>query len=256
MGKRSDLLQVQEEDNVKKVKKSSSSKKDVSPMLSQWAKATSPNEIRTVKSEVKKTKKLSDRRTKQMQRREEENIRNSQEVKLLKELVELAESTNVDVKALLSVVDSLVENGSTTMNGKEEKNYRLLWVGSDDSICHVGTSLHNVPLARLQEIFLTLTNRNVELYEVIRILGPFPNVKNTLRGTVSKSKFTYTSMIDGTGKEILADEDKQVPLDILLATDNVLIWRVPNKDSEDGKDLLVFLREFDMDTRLEALRVA
>merc|ERR1712157_511157 len=161
----------------KKVKKSSSSKKDVSPMLSQWAKATSPNEIRTVKSEVKKTKKLSDRRTKQMQRREEENIRNSQEVKLLKELVELAESTNVDVKA-------------------------LLWVGSDDSICHVGTSLHNVPLARLQEIFLTLTNRNVELYEVIRILGPFPNVKNTLRGTVSKSKITYTSMIDGTGKEI------------------------------------------------------
>ena len=69
-------------------------------------------------------------------------------------------------------------------------DYTLAWVGSDDAICHVGTGLHKVPLARLQDIFLTVgnvgvTNNAWRMMEVIRILGPFPNVRNTLLGSVT-----------------------------------------------------------------------
>ena len=35
-------------------------------------------------------------------------------------------------------------------------NYSLAWVGSDEAICHLGTGLHKVPLARLQDIFLSV----------------------------------------------------------------------------------------------------
>jgi hypothetical protein len=75
-------------------------------------------------------------------------------------------------------------------------------VGSEDAISHIGTGLHKVPLARLQEVFLSAlgtttskkSNKNnnnknrIELSEVIRLLGPFPNVKRTLQLTIQIQK--------------------------------------------------------------------
>ena len=72
-------------------------------------------------------------------------------------------------------------------------------MGSDVAICHVGTGLHKVPLARLQEVFLSCLGRNrLEVLEVIRILGPFPNVKNVLQGA---AKVGSGSRGGGSSKE-------------------------------------------------------
>jgi hypothetical protein len=180
-------------------------------------------------------------------------------------------------------------------------SYRLAWVGSDDALCHIGTGLHKVRLARLQEVFLILgPNSHLQMYEVIRIIGPFPNIKNTLLGTgsVDKTKsqeplsrtrrilnnndpdsnavtvqpwrITWNSMIDGTGKEILAGTQvRTVNLDILWSDPSLLVCAAArsNEDEkgdrgnrlplfhDEGKDLLVFVRETEVENKLNALRV-
>jgi hypothetical protein len=205
---------------------------------------------------------------------------------------------NINDRVLLPTVKSLLASGTTTTS------YRLAWVGSDGAVCHVGTSLHKVPLARLQEIYLSLggggtvgLNKNKwELMEVIRILGPFPNVRNTLRGNVVgltrggkgderevvNMEISYTSMIDGTGKEILASSSggggngrdgkrgnagaKQVNLDVWFANDRAIVCSVPTSErddgrggdpfGEDGSNLLYFVAEDDLEGALEKLRAA
>jgi hypothetical protein len=206
---------------------------------------------------------------------------------------------NANDRVLLPTLKSLLASVTTTTS------YRLAWVGSDDAVCHVGTSLHKVPLARLQEIYLSLggggsvgLNRNKwELMEVIRILGPFPNVRNTLRGNVVglnrggkgdgdrevvNMEISYTSMIDGTGKEILAsssggggdgrdgkrsnDGAKRVNLDVWFANDRAIICSVPTSIEDDGRggdpfcgdgsNLLYFVAEDDLEGALEKLRAA
>ena len=133
---------------------------------------------------------------------------------------------------------------------------------------------------------MTIGKSRLEMYEVIRILGPFPNVKNTLKGDISTTKskskssavdlqsilrITYDSMIDGTGKEILAgkeDNIRNVELKTLFASEDIIICQIPSTvDVENGNtyedgfgsngsNLLVFALEEDLDIKLEMLRVA
>merc|ERR1712157_401428 len=103
--------------------------------------------------------------------------------------------------------------------------------------------------------FLSFFKSAVEVYEVIRVIGPFPNVKNTLKGNIVNinnniANILYTSMIDGTGKEVLAgkeENEKNVPIDVILATENIIVWKVPDDDSKgnnaNGDDYLIFIRE-------------
>lgn len=184
------------------------------------------------------------------------------------------------------------------MSSKEDPqpSYRLAWVGSDDAICHIGTSLHKVPLARLQEMYVLFGYNKWELLEVIRILGPFPNVRNTLKGGLKVKKLagvgggggierregvrmeiSYTSMIDGTGKEILAgkeDNVKVVNLDVWFANEKAIVCTIPSTASSDdgdgdesetgggdplsgdGSNILFFVAEENLDEELEKLRAA
>ncbi len=206
-------------------------------------------------------------------------------------------------------------------------NYRLAWVGSDASVCHIGTGLHKVPLARLQEVFLSFQPRNrLRLLEGIRGLGPFPNIKNRLQGThesvlidnpvleasgstgSSSSQLPWqqweidwTSMIDGVGKEILAgnsDRVRKVSLQVAFCHPKVLVAVIPPTTTtttttataaslamgknqrgggggssskskvsstqvirtdpleDNGAHVLVFVRDEEMDDKLEKLRVA
>ena len=209
----------------------------------------------------------------------------------------LITSNNIPVPVLLQQIQSLTQLASPltlkTIFNSSAKDYKLAWVGSDDAICHVGTGLHKVPLARLQEIFLTVgrdvnsgKSKTVRLMEVISILGPFPNVRNTLQGEVVNQKtqesakkedplrkdsirIMYDSMMDGLGKEIGAGTDdnlRYVDLDVVFADARALVCVVPsdgdgdtNSDgvfSEDGKNVLLFLKEDDLNYRLEELRAA
>ncbi|KAL7487282.1 hypothetical protein ACHAW6_012878 [Cyclotella cf. meneghiniana] len=243
---------------------------------------------------------------------------NSAKINEILESIELILSTpNCDVPQLLSCITSLVDaDGSTHLvlpnlksilskrpSSKDEKqpSYRLAWAGSDASICHIGTSLHKVPLARLQEIYLCLGYNRWELLEVIRILGPFPNVRNTLRGEVKVAKrkgtgfasggdgggvgvlldsagreairmtIAYNSMIDGTGKEILAgkqDNVKYVMLDVWFANEKAIVCTIVPTEEEEGEAMsdpltsrsgemvLLFVAEENLEEELEKLRAA
>ena len=81
-------------------------------------------------------------------------------------------------------------------------------------------------------------------------------------------RVTYTSMIDGTGKELLAGTDAQtVDLDVWYASERALVCTVPREETEggdkgedplagDGADVLLFVAEEDVDGQLEKLRAA
>jgi hypothetical protein len=189
------------------------------------------------------------------------------------------------VKELLSIQESSSNNSNNNNDlrrillNKERSNYRLAWVGSDDAICHIGTGLHKVPLARMQEVFLNCIGKNrLEILEVISLLGPFPNIKNTLLGTAKMINSSSTnnnscmmqivmdSMIDGTGKEILAgteDNIRRVDLQVAFCDERVIVAVVPNDNdnndnplNDDGKRVLLFVKENDLDEKLDALRVS
>ncbi|KAG7345795.1 hypothetical protein IV203_033326 [Nitzschia inconspicua] len=233
---------------------------------------------------------------------------------LIPKLEQVLEEQSGQLDDILNVVQELLLVPSTVsfkqlFGSSRSSNFRLAWVGSDDAICHVGTGLHKVPLARLQEVFfIAKGNNRIELLEVIRLLGPFPNVKNTLQGRISDDaskndglvQIVMDSMVDGTGKEIMAgtaDNIRRIDLQIQLITEKVLILVVPDtttttttgmEDSsvnnkfgqrqqrqsskqplskerprrrndpleESGKHVLVFVKEDDLDTKLDALRVS
>lgn len=247
------------------------------------------------KKNKKNQKNKSERRSRQAQRKEEENqIRKKVQstISSLESLLEVESNRDVDgiLQKIRDLTDMTSESVGSSMKalclGAKRINYRMIWAGSDEAICHVGTGLHKVPLARLEEIFMTIGKSRMEMYEVIRILGPFPNVKNILKGDVAtmKSKtqlsqsqpvlqICYDSMIDGTGKEILAGKEENtraVEVLTLFASEDIIVCQTPGtskneNDKEDpyengigvnGSNLLLFALEEDMETKLKSLRVA
>lgn len=247
-------------------------------------------------SSQKKSKKRSPRKA-----LEEE--RSSKVQQLVKEFQGALESSEKDVfSAVEPSLRSLLRLQSTNFrqitNAARSTDYRLAWVGSDDALCSICTGLHKVPLARMQEVFLTVGNRGrVQMQEVIRILGPFPNVKNTLDGTgiikrldggsggnsdddidTVNWQVTWTSMIDGTGKELLANKEENtrvVDLHVCFCDPTILLAVVAPADKAVGGDrsssssssrrqdpleskgqhVLVFVQDDGMEEKLEKLRV-
>mgnify|MGYP005850417245 CR=1 FL=1 len=241
-----------------------------------------------------KKKKNPTKNALKMSQKEEQNTVVMELVEKLEDILETAaeKKQSADIDTILSPIRTLMAQPQANGNlrqliaGNKRLNYRLAWVGSDDAICHIGTGLHKVPLARLQEIFLSCMGKSrLEVYEVIRIIGPFPNVRNTLEGaakvgkrnvvydpqdeekTVSELKITYDSMIDGTGKQITAgmeDNVRKVDMHIAFCDENAIVAIVPPLEGGDartdllednGAHVLFFAREEMLDEKLDALRV-
>lgn len=283
-----------------KGKSTTTKEANISPALSEWmatqeqqgsdsrveAAATTTTTATTDDSASTKTRKKSSNkptRIKQSARKVAEDARDERVEAIVKELDELLKA-KPSIDAILGLVRQLLDlptaNFKQLSATAQRQDFRLAWVGSDDSVCHVGSGLHKVPLARLQEVFLSFCGRNrVEVQEVIRILGPFPNVKNTLQGqsaftrqedAVVEWRLTWDSMVDGTGSEILAGKDenvRRVDLQVYFASPSVLVAVVPPDNDnvltrrsdplqENGKHVLVFVREDNLTEQLEALRVA
>jgi hypothetical protein len=292
--KRGELGKVAVEVTPKSPKHSKPSKKSgatVSPALAEWA--ASASDVVGMKSttmtsdadtstpfEEPTKKKSSSRRVKQSARKEEEKEQDQAVLRILSDLEDKLEkkATLEDIlngiRPLLSIARG--NNLRQLTASAKQLNYRLAWVGGDDSLTYIGTGLHKVPLARMQEVFLTLHGRNrIELLEVIRIIGPFPNVRNILQGgsSVKSSEEDFVeweivmdSMIDGTGKEILAgteDNIRRVKLQVYMADSNAILAMVPPESGgfredpleDDGAHILLFVREEDLDAKLEMLRV-
>jgi hypothetical protein len=242
---------------------------------------------------------------KNSRRRERTKIRQaSNDMKILQiqksinDITQLISSKNLPVENLVSKIKSLTQLPSPitlkALLNQKARDYSLAWVGSDEAICHIGTGLHKVPLARLQDIFLTIgrdgsgEGKTLRLMEVIRILGPFPNVRNTLEGKITKMntqenenaavnkrvlrkdviQICYDSMMDGLGKQITAgtvDNLRYVDLEVLFADERALVCVVPSQAQsstgdgsigEKGENVLFFLKEDDLDYKLEELRAA
>ncbi len=230
----------------------------------------------------------SDRRIKQSQRMAEDAVKNEKVMSIINDIKSSLEQTKNDISDVLGAIRQLQsiqeENIKTNNNfslrqvvGNAEA-FRLTWVGSDDAITHIGTGLQKVPLARMEEVFIRflMSGKRIEVLEVIRILGPFPNVRNTLLGDIEMNKksqqsmnFCYDSMVDGTGKEILAGEEsnkKLVKLHVLYADQNAIVLVVPPVDDNitldddyiygnNGKNILLFTKTDDLQSELARLRV-
>jgi hypothetical protein len=190
----------------------------------------------------------------------------------------LGKSTGLNKAAAVSSYCSYQRMQEEQASRGDDFHYRLLWVGSDAAMSTLGTGLHKVPLARLQEVFLSLSvapakkskalsKFRITGTEVIRILGPFPNVKNTLQGTCTMTatstgaqyqeqwNIVWESMIDGTGKELISTTSNQrsVLFSIVYGDAQVLIAAT---DLEMGAEsIFVFLRDVEMEEKLAALRV-
>lgn len=292
-----DVVTNTKKSNSSKVK-SSESGVQVSPSLAQWAATLEPSgSVETasqplvsekVNSTTKKGKgdSSTSRRERSQQRREINATKAAQVNSILGKIKELISSTNLNVDDLLRYIQQLINEGSQSslkaLLSKEAGDYSLSWVGSDEAICHIGTGLHKVPLARLQDIFLTIgrdgsgQTKTVQLMEVIRILGPFPNVRNTLQGSVVEMKkgeqgedvikICYDSMMDGLGKEITAGKVgnfRYVELNILYADEDAIVCVVPSEKGsksgpygQNGANVLLFTKEDELNSRLEKLRAA
>ena len=101
-------------------------------------------------------------------------------------------------------------------------DWKLAFVSSEQGFSLIGTGLHKVFGTRMEELFVTFSGRRkarlIETTEVLRVIGPFPNVKNVLSGTIAFKEagggaaaiaaetgaslltLTYSSMIEGTGR--------------------------------------------------------
>ncbi|CAJ1939157.1 unnamed protein product [Cylindrotheca closterium] len=278
---------------------SSSSSTTIAPGLAEWmtqqdnggdneTEETVAAAAAAAAAETTKKAKKSDRREQQSIRKEQDEKRTAKIQAAIKTLEEALEE-NGNLEGILSAVRGLVQLGDdsntslkTLLSTKTRSDYRLAWVGGDDAVCHLGTGLHKVPLARLQEVFLSCMGRNrIEVSEVIRILGPFPNVRNILQGStkvgtakgsnggsngVESMNIVMDSMVDGTGKEILAGTDdnvRRVGLQIYFSDEKAIVAVVPPEDGvrndpleDNGAHVLVFVREEDLDDKLDQMRVS
>lgn len=236
----------------------------------------------SVEVEVVEKKPKRERRQKQSVQKVIDEERNAKISTVLDKLEEVLGEKTGNVRDILAVVEELLDIPSNNNNdlrrllsARDRSDYRLAWVGSDEAICHIGTGLHKVPLARMQEVFMNCLGKNkLEVLEVISIIGPFPNIKNVLQGTTklmsgtdgSDMQIVMDSMVDGTGKEIMAGTDdniRRVDLQVAFCDERVIVAVMPPGDDdanakpldEDGKRVLLFVKEDDLDEKLEELRV-
>lgn len=307
--------------NSKKTSSTSASTANIAPGLAEWVATqkgsnASENDSDTNEDTAVGNVGTKSRRIKQSDRLEASDVVvQSEQIQNILDQLDAALQQNNNLAGILAVVSQLLEVPSSSTNlrqilaSKPEKgqqkqsqqsqhNYRLAWVGSDEALCHIGTGLHKVPLARMQEVFLSCLGRNrVEILEVISITGPFPNVRNTLQGStkittnnksgsgsskmavaaidhtngavvVDNLRITMDSMVDGTGKELLAPGEKAriVDFQVYFSDRRALVAVVPPKEEDadesqdplrnDGANVLVFVKEDEFDEKLDAWRVS
>ena len=173
-------------------------------------------------------------------------------------VLELCNEDNRDFDAIDAAVKDLATLPAYPDIGfRARGDWRLVWAKSDEGVGFIGTGLHRVALANLEDQFLSLdADGSCALTEVIRVLGPFPNVKNLLTGTStigpSTLRLTYTKVIDGTGAELTSSQARSVKLRLAALSKDLLVVAAASVDADDW---LVFEREDNFADALESLRV-
>lgn len=166
-------------------------------------------------------------------------------------------------------------------------DWKLAFVSSEQGFSLIGTGLHKVFGTRMEELFVTFSGRRkarlIETTEVLRVIGPFPNVKNVLSGTIAFKEagggaaaiaaetgaslltLTYSSMIEGTGRVLDGKENERVAAFWVRHLDERALVLEAAKASGSGKydgasdiaagELLVFEKEPDLAAEFVRLRI-
>merc|ERR1740130_2075524 len=70
-------------------------------------------------------------------------------------------------------------------------DYQLVFVTSDEALCAVGSGLHKVFATKMEDLFISFGPKymqaesgafGLETAEILRVFGPFPNIRNTFAG--------------------------------------------------------------------------
>ena len=103
---------------------------------------------------------------------------------------------------------------------------------------------------------MSLDQRRVTVTEVIRVMGPFPNVKNVLYGAASvspaKLSVSYDKVVDGTGSVITSSQARDAAFRVAGLSSRLMVLAAA---TASGDEWLVFEREAEFAASLEKLRV-
>uniref|UniRef100_A0A7S2UVC0 Plastid lipid-associated protein/fibrillin conserved domain-containing protein n=1 Tax=Fibrocapsa japonica TaxID=94617 RepID=A0A7S2UVC0_9STRA len=181
-------------------------------------------------------------------------------------LLELCTAEKRDTEKISSVVEELKKYTDSIMPAQSSNlrgDWEVVFVTDADALDHVGTGLRKLPLTKMEAMFLSFdgsrsVGRSIEASEILRILGPFPNVKNKLSGTYKAQgarslSIKYDLMIDGTGKEVKsgsATTDRSISINVEFVGEKALVATIPS-----SQHIMVLKREVDLDEALRKLRV-
>lgn len=194
-------------------------------------------------------------------------------------VAECAKERDRDVGAIARLcsetADLVRETPGLLAPSQVEGDWRLIWVSNDDAFTTIGSGLHKLPLTLMEDIFVSFRSsgkskapiRKVETAEILRVLGPFPNVRNTLSGSWSLSSaprpagglgLVYDTMTDGNGGTIKApdgSETRSVPFDVAYANGEALVLLNDRTTGSADPQILLFAKETDLEGTFKALRV-
>jgi len=189
------------------------------------------------------------------------------------------------IKALCAQAGEYATDGSWSVTaGGIKGDYQLVFVTSDEALCAVGSGLHKVFATKMEDLFISFGPSymqaesgafGLETAEILRVFGPFPNIRNTFAGDFkcgvgdggssnSNVVLSYDTMVNGLSQKIKAPDGKdtrRMKGRIPYANSAGLIY-IPNEAQGEGGEadkapLLIFqkLRKGELDLKFKELRV-
>lgn len=183
------------------------------------------------------------------------------------------------IKMLCNQAGDYAVDGSWSVTAAGMKgDYQLVFVTSDEALCAVGSGLHKVFATKMEDLFISFGPKymqaesgafGLETAEILRVFGPFPNIRNTFAGDFACGDggsvvLSYDTMVNGLSQKIKAPDGKdtrRMKGRIPYANSAGLIY-IPNEAQGEGGEvdnapLLVFqrLRKGELDLKFKELRV-
>lgn len=218
---------------------------------------------RKEKSKMKKAAKAEDQAAKR-ERRKQVNA-------VLDELFDQIEAEKRDLARTNELLDKISEFKPEAVAPALKGDWKLVFVDSAEAIYQVGSGLGKLPGSSIEDLFASFDVKGeVRIQEVVRVVGPFPTVRNLLSGTweyqdksagftgdsVSEPRLAcaYTEMVDGRNMRTTTStgfKEKNVELDVRYVDADVLVVFIRNEGLQPLR--LVFEKELEMEKELGRL---
>ena len=218
---------------------------------------------RKQKNKMKKASKQDESVEKKQQRKQIDAV--------LDELFDQIEAEKRNLPKVNELLEKISEFKPEAVAPVLKGDWKLVFVDSAEAIHQVGSGLGKLPGSSIVDLFATFDNKGgVKIQEVVRVVGPFPNVRNLLSGTweykgksagfegdsVSEPRLlcTYTEMLDGRNKKTTIEtgfKQKNLQLDVRYLDSDVLVAFISNDGLQPLR--LVFEKELELEKELGRL---